>query len=204
MCIENTTIHDKKLFLGLTALSSTELCNYTVERCIRKLLVAPDKYKEALDDHKRKCIMNELAELTKFMFDIRLALHDIYDLAGIDSGFRNIVPIHYMERCMYTGAADKLDGEGGLYELAEKALGQETMRYSISDLYTRSRSRIPLDGDLSFELTTADVESDVLIAETLNLIMQNSFDPGKTPLRGFRERRLDLIETYKRFMKRYA
>ena len=201
--MKNTTIPDKKLFLGITALSSLELCSYTAGRCIRRLLVALDMYKDALDEDRMKRIKNEIAELTIFMLDIRLALNELYDLVGIDSGFRNIVPIHCMERFMCRGAADKLDGAGGLYELAVTALGQENMSYSMSDLYSRSGQKIFLSHELSFELAISDIHCDKLVADTVSYIIQSGSDTGKTPIDEFREERLNLIELYERLILRY-
>ncbi len=61
-------------------------------------------------------------------------LASFYSRVGIDSNYRNIVAIGYMNEFIRLGVATKLEGTDGLYYLIMKELKWDQMQYTLNDI----------------------------------------------------------------------
>lgn len=104
------------------------------------------KYEKALADDKKRVerekvnsnkLYHEYLVLKERKSEAERQLQNFYIQAGIDSRFRNIVAMGYMNEFINLGISRKLEGADGLYYLIMQELRWDQMQYTLEEISSK-------------------------------------------------------------------
>ena len=117
------------------------------------------KQKEILI-HQRQALMTRKNEATQ-------RLNKFYSIMNIDSKYRHIIPIGYMNEFVSLGISNKLEGVDGLYYLIRQELRMDQFQYTLDEISSKLDTIIDNQHRLYGELKNLNTKCDTLISATV-------------------------------------
>lgn len=114
----------------------------------------------------RNILIKERDMLKRKQLDSLQKLYGFYNKMGIDSKYRNIIPIGYMNEFARLGIATKLEGSDGLYYLVRQELRNDQFQYSLDEISRKLDKIISNQHVLYSELLGIESKCDRIISET--------------------------------------
>lgn len=142
-----------------------QLYNAAVERDNRR--VQRELVKQTALITQRDSLINRKKQATD-------KLKQFYDMVGIESSFRNIIPIGYMYEFSKLGIANKLGGADGLYYLVKKELRADQMQCTLDVISKKLDIIIDQNSDIYREIRNIDYKCDQMISSLNHLIETTS------------------------------
>lgn len=115
--------------------------------------------------------------LVKRKNEATIKLKSFYSLSGIDSNYRNIVPIGYMNEFIRLGISNHLEGSDGLYYLIRQELRADQFQYTLDEISYKLDDIIDSQREIYGELRNINRRCDYLIDQTnksVRLAAQNN------------------------------
>lgn len=120
-------------------------------------LLEQNNYKESLLlSEEKESIVKRLVESTQ-------KLNGFYEKVGIDSKYRNIVPIGYMNEFIRLGIASKLEGTDGLYYLIMKELRWDQIQCSLEEIVFKLDTLVDNQRAIYYEILDMNSKCDKLV-----------------------------------------
>lgn len=116
------------------------------------------------ENTKKEELINERNLLIQRRDSSKSFMTEMYNATGIDSKFRTLVRIGYMEEYARLGVADKLGGRDGLYLLVEEKIDREILKIQLSDIINNLNNLVGLHEDIRYELNQMNRKSDEMIS----------------------------------------
>lgn len=184
------------------------------------------EYEYALKEYE-KCVQNEELKMKRegeiksvlltqregleYRFkDASIKLNKFYDRVGIDSSYRNIVPIGYMNEFIRLGIATKLQGADGLYYLIRKELRADELQHSLDEISNKLDVIINNQREIYSELLRMNNKCDNMISalyKSINIAEKNNrlnqTIAENTSITAYESERIAQEERFQSFMLLY-
>ena len=121
----------------------------------RARVVREKKEKEILIQQRDSLIERKNAATMK--------LNRYYNTMGIDSKYRNLVPIGYMYEFMRLGIATRLEGANGLYYLVRQELRHDQLNATLDEISRKLDTIIDNQHELYYEISDMNQKCDRII-----------------------------------------
>ena len=166
---------------------------------------------------RKEALTQQKKILSDKLYDSNRILADLYNAAGIDENYRNIVPIGYMNDFLKLGIASKLEGADGLYYLIRKELRMDQMTYKLDTIISKLDTLIDQQHSIYGELIRINNKCDNLITglvqHTDALLQQNHLLNNRnallakiesnTAMAAYNAERIAKEQEYQSYMVRY-
>lgn len=135
------------------------------------------KYEKALADDKKRVerekvnsnkLYHEYLILKERKSEAEHQLQNFYVQAGIDSRFRNIIAMGYMNEFINLGISRKLEGADGLYYLILQELRWDQMMLTMEEISAKLDEVIDNQRMLHMDLVEMNQKSSKMIGELMN------------------------------------
>ena len=126
---------------------------------------------------EKEILIRQRDLLIKRKNEATIKLKSFYSLSGIDSHYRNLIPIGYMNEFIRLGISNHLEGADGLYYLVRQELRADQFQYTLDEISYKLDDIIDRQRDIYCELRNVNQRCDYLIDQTnksVRLAAQNS------------------------------
>ncbi|MBQ8175098.1 MAG: hypothetical protein IJ009_06835 [Clostridia bacterium] len=126
----------------------------------------------------REALIAERDELVKKRKDSLLLLGSMYEIMGIDRGFRSLVAVGYMNEFLRLGIATKLEGIDGLYYLIQQRIQFSVLNATMQEISSKLDTIINNQDRIYYELQEMNGKFDKMIAGVFEAV-KVGVDNGK-------------------------
>lgn len=126
---------------------------------------------------EKEILIKQRDLLIKRKNEATIKLKSFYSLSGIDSHYRNLVPIGYMNEFIRLGISNHLEGADGLYYLVRQELRADQFQYTLDEISYKLDDIIDSQREIYGELRNINRRCDYLIDQTnksVRLAAQNN------------------------------
>ena len=128
--------------------------------------VKKDKIRLANEKKQRDILIQQRDILIKRKKAATVKLNNYYDIMGIDTNYRNLIPIGYMNEFIRLGISTKLEGADGLYYLVRKELRQDQISASLDEISKKLDTVIDNQHQIYSELSSMNQKCDRIVSST--------------------------------------
>lgn len=118
------------------------------------------------EKREKEILIQQRDLLIKRKSEATIKLKSFYSLSGIDSHYRNLVPIGYMNEFIRLGISNHLEGADGLYYLVRKELRADRFQCSLDEISYKLDDIIDRQREIYGELRNINQRCDYLIDQT--------------------------------------
>lgn len=129
------------------------------------------------EKREKEILIKQRDLLIKRKNEATIKLKSFYSLSGIDSHYRNLVPIGYMNEFIRLGISNHLEGADGLYYLVRQELRADQFQYTLDEISYKLDDIIDSQREIYGELRNINRRCDYLIDQTnksVRLAAQNN------------------------------
>jgi hypothetical protein len=145
---------------------------YQREMSQYKWQISQDKERVQKEPIQKEVLQVEIVALKNRLDKSTALTASMYDNAGIDSDFRSLISIGYMNDFIRLGISNKLTGVDGLYYLIKQKINWDLLHTTLYDISQKLNTIINNQDRIYYELCDMNRKCDEIVANTGHLIAQ--------------------------------
>ena len=167
-------------------------------------LIKSDKLRVIDELYQKEYLIEQRDMLISQKSKSESLLNSFYEVIGIDTAYRNIVPIGYMYEYSRLGISRKLEGADGLYYLIRQELRAEQLIYTLQEISEKLDTIIDQQREIYRELHSINEKCDRMIKLAEKAVKIGEYQVEQSEIAAYNLERIRKEEEFQSFMQAYT